>query len=56
MVGCDGVQVGSSRVLCCIKIGVGGRPAVVRVSGSVTQLVVVCSELCIAEGTLFRAT
>ena len=26
------------------------------VSGSVTQLVVVCSELCIAEGTRFRTT
>jgi len=56
MVGCNGVQVGSNGLLCCIKIGVGGRSAVVRVSDSVTQLVVVCSELCIAEGTRFRTT
>ena len=56
MVGCYSVQVGSSGLLCCIKIGVGGRPALVRVSGSVTQLAVVCSELCIAEGTPFRTT
>jgi hypothetical protein len=56
MVGCYGVQEGNSALLCCIKIGVGGRPAVVRVSVSVTQLVVVCSELCIAEGTWFRTT